>query len=74
MNFKLKLILEYNDSTDVIIQDVAQFTKECSGIEHIGLSIAESKTILSNLQDRLVKQQIDTYLHTVDTCSVCSKP
>jgi hypothetical protein len=43
-------------------------------IEHLGLSLAESKQLLSSLQRHLLQQQINTFLNTHATCPDCGTP
>src|SRR4029453_65458 len=43
-------------------------------IEHLGLSLAESKQLLSTLQRHLLQQQVTTFLDTHATCPDCGTP
>src|SRR5713101_2004125 len=43
-------------------------------IEHLGLTLAESKQLLSTLQRQLLQQQITTFLDTRSTCPDCGTP
>jgi hypothetical protein len=72
MNFKLMLVLESSDGAEVVTHDIAKFTKTFSNIEHLGLSISESKALLNNLQTKMVTHQIDHYLHNNNACNTCS--
>jgi len=72
MNFKLMLVLESSDGAEVVTHDIAKFTKTFSNIEHLGLSITESKALLNNLQTKMVTHQIDHYLHNNSACNSCS--
>lgn len=74
MKFKLKLVLETDDSDEVIINDIAQFTKEFSSIEDLGITIAESKIILTNLQKNIISHQVDNSLSNIPICNSCSMP
>jgi len=68
------LVLEDGDGAEVVTQDIAQFTKTFSNIEHLGLSITESKALLNNLQNKIIKNQVDHYLHNNSACNSCSAP
>jgi hypothetical protein len=43
-------------------------------IEHLGLSLAESKQLLSTLQRHLLQQQVNTFLDTYSDCPECGTP
>ncbi len=66
------LVLESSDGAEVVTHDIAKFTKTFSNIEHLGLSITESKALLNNLQTKMVNHQIDHYLHNNSACNSCS--
>jgi hypothetical protein len=40
-------------------------------IEHLGLTLAEAKQLLSTLQRHLLQQQVDTFLDRCSTCADC---
>ena len=40
-------------------------------IEHLGLTLAEAKQLLSTLQRHLLQHQVDTFLDTCSTCANC---
>jgi DNA repair exonuclease SbcCD ATPase subunit len=43
-------------------------------IEQLGLTLAESKQLLSTLQRHLLQQQVDTFLDARSTCPDCGTP
>jgi len=72
MRFKLQLILEMDKpEKSSITLDIATFDKDFTRPEHIGLSIAEAKNILQNLQKTVVEEQINKSLQSHSHCSQC---
>lgn len=56
------------------MEDVASVTRDALSAENLGLSLADAKTLLHRLQERLVNQQIDAYLHEQRGCPRCGRP
>src|SRR5262245_56671812 len=74
MRVKLQLVM-YNDKGDEeTVTDVIIHNKNDQRIEHLGLTLAESKQLLSTLQRHLLQQQITTFLDTRSTCPDCGTP
>ena len=74
MRVKLQLVM-YNDQGDEeTVTDVIILNKNHQRIEHLGLTLAESKQLLSTLQRHLLQQQITTFLDTRATCPDCGTP
>jgi len=74
MRVKLQLVM-YNDQGDEeTVTDVIILNKHHQRIEHLGLTLAESKHLLSTLQRHLLQQQINTFLDTRSTCPDCGTP
>jgi len=74
MRVKLQLVM-YNDQGDEeTVTDVIILNKHHQRIEHLGLTLAESKQLLSTLQRHLLHQQITTFLDTRSTCLDCGTP
>lgn len=59
------------EKKDNIMLDIATFDKRCSAPEHIGLSIAEAKTVLQNIQKNVIENQINESLEAYAYCGVC---
>ena len=74
MRVKLQLVLYHDDGHEETVTDVITLTKNHQRIEHLGLTMAESKQLLSTLQRHLLQQQIHTFLHTSSTCQDCNTP
>jgi hypothetical protein len=71
MRVKLQLVMCSDEDHEETVTDVITLNKNNQRIEHLGLTLAEAKQLLSTLQQRLLQHQIDTFLDTCSTCSDC---
>src|SRR2546427_1634183 len=69
MRVKLQLVMCSDEGHEETVTDVITLDKNHRRIEHLGLTLAEAKQLLSTLQRHLLQQQVDTFL---DTCSACA--
>jgi hypothetical protein len=53
------------------VTDIVSLKKDCHRIEHLGLTLADSKQLLKLIQKKRLQQQIDRYLETHFQCSDC---
>ena len=74
MRVKLQRVMCHDDGHEETVTDVITLNKNHQRIEHLGLSLAESKQLLSSLQRHLLQQQINTFLNTHATCPDCGTP
>src|SRR5262245_8542072 len=74
MRVKLQLVICHDDAQEEAVTDVITLNKHNQRIEHLGLSLAESKHLLSTLQRHLLQQQVTTFLDTHATCPDCGTP
>jgi hypothetical protein len=74
MRVKLQLVICHDDGHEETVTDVITLNKNNQRIEHLGLSLAESKQLLSTLQRHLLQQQVTTFLGTHATCPDCGTP
>jgi len=74
MRVKLQLVICHDDGHEETVTDVITLNKHNQRIEHLGLSLAESKQLLSTLQRHLLQQQVTTFLDTHATCPDCGTP
>jgi hypothetical protein len=74
MRVKLQLVICHDDDHEETITDVITHNKNNQRIEHLGLSLTESKQLLSTIQRQLLQQQVGTFLDTHSTCSDCGTP
>src|SRR5262247_420711 len=74
MHVKLQLVMCSDEGQEETVTDVITLNKKSQRIEHLGLTLAESKQLLSTLQRYLLQQQVDTFLDTHATCPDCGAP
>ena len=74
MRVKLQLVICHDDGQEETVTDVITLNKHHQRIEHLGLTLAESKQLLSTLQRHLLQQQVPTFLDTHATCPDCGTP
>ena len=74
MRVKLQLVICHDDGREETVTDVITLNKNNQRIEHLGLSLAESKQLLGAIQRQLLQQQVTTFLDTHSTCPDCDTP
>jgi hypothetical protein len=74
MRVKLQLVLCSDDGREETVTDIVSLKKDCHRIEHLGLTLSESKQLLKLIQKKLLQQQIDRYLKTRSQCPDCGAP
>ena len=74
MRVKLQLVICNDQGEEEIVTDVITINKNHQRIEHLGLTLAESKQLLSTLQRHLLQQQVNTFLDTCSDCPDCGTP
>jgi len=74
MRVKLQLVMCNDQDEEETVTDVITLNKNNQRIEHLGLTLAESKHLLSTLQQHLLQQQVNTFLDTSSDCPDCGTP
>jgi hypothetical protein len=74
MRLKLQLVMCNDQGDEETVTDVITLNKHHQRIEHLGLTLAESKHLLSTLQRHLLQQQVNTFLDTCSDCPDCGTP
>src|SRR5215475_6322907 len=69
MRVKLQLVMCSDEGQEETVTDVITLNKNNERIEHLGLTLAEAKQLLSTLQRHLLQHQVDTFL---DPCFICA--
>ncbi|MGD9108310.1 MAG: ISKra4 family transposase [Gammaproteobacteria bacterium] len=72
MRFKIQLVIE-NGQGELSTEDIIQLDKSDNQNNTLGLSLQESKSILKELQRRMVLNQAENYIQTHRNCSKCKK-
>jgi hypothetical protein len=71
MRVKLQLVLCNDDAREEAVTDLVSLNKDSHRIEHLGLTLAESKQLLKCIQKTLLQQQIARFLDTHSQCPEC---
>src|SRR5499427_10389605 len=71
---QLSLVMCNDQGDEETVTDVLTLNKHHQRIEHLGLTLAESKQLLSTLQRHLLQQQVTTFLDTCSDCPDCGTP
>ena len=71
MRVKLQLVMCSDEGQEETVTDVITLNKNSHRIEHLGLTMAEAKQLLSTLQQHLLQHQVDTFLDRCATCADC---
>jgi hypothetical protein len=71
MRVKLQLVLCSEDGREETVTDIVSLNKDSHRIEHLGLTLAESKQLLKRIQEHLLEQHIDRFLETYSQCPDC---
>jgi hypothetical protein len=74
MRVKLQLVMCNDQGDEETVTDIITLNKNHQRIEHLGLTLAESKHLLSTLQQHLLQQQVNTFLDTCSDCPDCGTP
>src|SRR6266568_2790183 len=74
MRLKLQLVMCNDQGDEETVTDVLTLNKHHQRIEHLGLTLAESKHLLSTLQRHLLQQQVTTFLDMCSDCPDCGTP
>jgi hypothetical protein len=72
LRFKVQLVV-MDDDQEACVDDVVVLDKQHERLEHIGLSLAEAKALLLELQRQVVTRQIAAFLATRAACQSCGR-
>jgi hypothetical protein len=64
----------HDQGEEETVTDVITLNKHHQRLEHLGLTLAESKHLLSTLQRHLLQQQVTTFLDMCSDCPDCGTP
>ena len=74
MRVKVQLVIQADDGGPDTTHDLAIFEKDCQRIEQLGLSLAEAKQLLTQLQQQLVARQAIAFVAMRSQCEACGAP
>ena len=68
MRVTLQLVMCSDEGQEETVTDVITLNKNSHHIEHLGLTMAEAKQLLSTLQPHLLQHQVDPFLDRIGKC------
>ena len=74
MRVKLQLVICDDDGHEETVTDVVTLKKDHRRIEHMGLTLAEAKQLLTTIQQRVLQRQVAPFLDACSTCKDCGTP
>jgi hypothetical protein len=74
MRVKIQLVIGANHDGPDTIYDVAVPEKGCDRIEQLGLTLAEAKQLLTQIQQHLVAHQAAAFVTLSSQCEACGAP
>lgn len=75
MKIKIQVVIEHEDETlETIEEEISCLQRGSPSLETLGLTLTESKEILANLQEQIVKQQVAEHIRKFEVCHHCRQP
>src|SRR3954447_9335363 len=74
MRVKVQVMIQADDSGPDTTHEIAILEKDCQRIEQLGLTLAEAKQLLTQLQQHLVAHQAVAFVKTRLQCKACGAP
>lgn len=71
MRVKLQLVMCPDDGGEETVTDIVTLQKDAQRIEHLGLTLAEAKRLLTTVQHRVLTSQVDAFLASHGVCATC---
>ena len=73
MQIKVQLVFEKESGGSSMVQEIAQLQRDELSPAKVGLTLAESKALLHNLQTSMVEQQVAEYQQQQIQCPHCQR-
>ena len=71
LQFKLQLVAVSDDDEQVSIEELVVLDKDHERLEQVGLTLAEAKALLLEVQHRIVTRQVAAFLASRTPCPSC---
>lgn len=71
MNIRIQVVIEAGDGNPDKIEEIARLERGSLRPEELGLTLAEAKTLLHDMQQTMVTEQIEEYIAQFKTCPHC---
>ena len=73
LQFKLQLVVVTDDDEQVSVDELVVLKKDCEQLEQLGLTLAEAKTLLLEVQRQVLTRQIAAFLVARLPCPSCGR-
>ena len=73
LQFKLQLVVVADRDEQVSVDELVVLTKEYERLEHLGLTLAEAKALLLELQRQVLSRQVAAFLASRTPCPSCGR-
>lgn len=71
MKIRIQVVIEAENGKPEKIEEIARLERSTLRPEELGLTLAEAKTLLRNMQQVVVTEQVTEYLGQFKTCPHC---
>jgi hypothetical protein len=71
MRVKLQLVICSEDGREATVTDIVTLKKDSTRIEHLGLTLKEAQQLLTTIQHRVLRHQVEAFLASHATCADC---
>jgi hypothetical protein len=73
LKFRLQLVAEDEEESAEEVIELAVLEKDCERLEHLGLTLSESREVLGTLQQHLLERQAEAFVKDKRRCPVCGR-
>jgi hypothetical protein len=74
LQFKLQLVVVADQDQQVSVDELVVLNKDYDRLEQVGLTLAEAKALLLEVQRQIVTRQIAAFLASRTPCPSCGRP
>jgi len=75
VKIKVQVVIEYEDeTTETVVEEISCLQRAAPSLETLGISLAEGKTVLANLQECVVAHQVAEHMKKHQHCTHCHHP
>ena len=68
MKIRIQIVMEAANGETERVEDIAELERSSPQPETLGLTLAESKTVLQGIQQRMVSEQVTEYMAQFNIC------
>jgi hypothetical protein len=74
LRFKLQVVVVTDTGEHVAVDELVVLNKDYEGLEQVGLTLAEAKALLLEVQHQIVTRQVAAFLASRTPCPTCRRP